>query len=113
MQVDCGYFEMNDLFASEVMIDGTAVGNRVEMRAEAEQLLALGANFPQFVASADCTDGEKIGAAVSFDNSESKISAHLEVNGSVGRDAEGAVKAEATVDDSWLKLHDQLWEVGA
>ena len=113
MQVDCGYFEMNDLFASEVMIDGTAVGNRVEMRAEAEQLLALGANFPQFVASADCTGGEKIGAAVSFDNSESKISAHLEVNGSVGRDAEGAVMAEASVDDSWLKLHDQLWEVGA
>ncbi len=113
MQVDCGYFEMSDLFASEVMIDGAAVGNRVELRAEAEQLLALGANFPQFVASADCVDGEKVGAAVAFDNSDSKISAHLEVNGSVGRDAEGAVKAEASVDDSWLKIHDQLWDVGA
>ena len=113
MQVDCGYFEMSDLFASEVMVDGTARGNRLELRAEAEQLLALGANFPQFVASASCVDGEKVGAALSFDNSESKISAHLEVNGSVGRDAEGAVRAEASVDDSWLKIHDQLWDVGA
>lgn len=113
LQLDCGYLEMNDLFAAEVMVDGSGGGNRIDLRAEAEQLLAMGTTLPQVVVSAECTDARKIGAVASFDNSEAQISARLKVDGTVGRNANGRVAAEASVDDSWLTIHDHKWVIGA
>ncbi len=113
LQLDCGYLELNDLFASEVMVDGSGGGKRIELRAEAEQLLTMGTTLPQVVVSAECTDARKIGAVASFDNDEAQIGARLKVDGTIGRDEKGSVAAEASVDESWLTIHDQRWNIGA
>lgn len=111
LQMSSDYVALGDAVISELRIGADGAGQQINLRAECEELIAMGADIPEVTIVASSSEGRDVSLDVRFSNYEAALSGRLMVEAEIEQNSRGEVEATATLHDSHLLSPSQRWEL--